>query len=104
MRILIQIVAILTFLLAGSQFTHGHETAPSSSHVHVHSHAEQIMHMDVADTHTENNGSVHCGAHLLSLAAAPGIIFPPRIQYFANWRSDRQRMGQVSLELRPPRA
>lgn len=107
MRTFVQIIAILTFLLAGSQFTHGHETASANPHVHAHqthAHSNQAMHIDIADTHVEHNDTVHCGAHLLSLAAAPGFFYPPHIQYFSNWRSDRQRLGQISFELPPPRA
>lgn len=105
MRTFVQIIAILTFLLAGSQFTHGHENASASPHVHAHqTHAHSDQAIDIADTHVEHNDTVHCGAHLLSLAAAPGFFYPPHIQYFSNWHSDRQRLGQISFELPPPRA
>lgn len=108
MRLFVQIIAILTFLLAGSQFTHAHEIS-ATPHVHAHdmqaSHSDQTLHSGMVDAqHAEMGGSVHCGAYLLSLAAAPGLAFPPRIRSFINWHSDRRRSGRMSLELPPPRA
>jgi len=103
MRIFIQIIATLTFLLAGSQFAHAHEV--TSAKPHVHAHETQVLHSGTADLHQEEqNGSIHCVAYLLSQTAAPGVICPVSFQTFSYWISDRLPSGQISLELPPPRA
>lgn len=102
MRLLVQIAAIFAFILASSQFSHGHELVGAMK---PHGHAIAIAdHHDEISPAIEQNGTVHCGAHLVLLVANNSFTFPVGVQAFESRPPKLRSALQLTFDPPPPRA
>jgi len=69
MRMLLQIIAVLSFALAGGSFTHGDELGATHQHIATdQASSSQHPHIAVpASAHSDAQASIHCGAQILLL-------------------------------------